>query len=142
MRYKGKDIVVFVGESAADLEAIAAGVECSIDMDAETVEIASPTTGQWKEYKPKRKGWQVAASVLLDSANIDTVKGLIGDEIYLSFEYNQTPSGGILASNRVHNASAPICYHGWAICTKVQITAKNRDFAQASMSFLGNGQLN
>lgn len=140
MRFKGKDIIVFIGADEQHLAAIAAGTECSLEMDAELLEKASPTTGQWKEYKTKRKGWSVSASVMLDSANKDVLAGLLGGETFISFEYNPTPLEGI-TTDRVHNASAYICYKGNAICNKVQINAKHKDMVTASVSFQGNGAL-
>ena len=120
---KGKDMKVFIGSSF-----IAGSTECSIEIGADIVEIASPSSGAWKEYKAKRKSWSVATSHLLSTANESTLLGLIGTTVTLALkEYD--------------GSSWSATETGSAICTKLQITAKNRDFITANASFQGTGAL-
>ncbi len=59
---KGKDIVIIDSNGGA---VVAAAKSCEINVQTDTLETASPTSGVWKKYIPGRKGWSVNISHLV-----------------------------------------------------------------------------
>ena len=50
--------------------AIAATKSNEIQSEAETIEISSPTQGQWRSYISGLKGWSLSLNKLLDGGNL------------------------------------------------------------------------
>lgn len=60
MVLKGNDLIISIDGSA-----LAAAKSCSVEVNAETIKIASPTDGAWEKSIVGRKSWSVSTSHLL-----------------------------------------------------------------------------
>lgn len=60
MIFKGNDLIISVDGSA-----LAAAKSCSVEVNAETIKVASPTDGAWEKSIVGRKSWSVSTSHLL-----------------------------------------------------------------------------
>ena len=63
MIYKGNDLIISIDGSA-----LAAAKSCSVEVNAETIKVASPTDGAWEKSIVGRKSWSVSTSHLLMTA--------------------------------------------------------------------------
>lgn len=116
---KGNDLIVWL-----DGVAIAGSKSCDIQVTCDTIEVSSPTSGEFREYIKGRKGWKVTASGL-----VTTVKGVImkvDDEVSLTFGARDL-SADVMTGN--------------AICTEAKITGTRGNLCVGSFSFIGNGAL-
>jgi predicted secreted protein len=107
---------------------VVAGVKSNdISTSADTEEVASSTSGDWKEYIAGRKDWSLSVNYLL-LADADMLELLNVGTIYT------LKIGGRSASNA--NTLT-----GSAIMTVCRISAINGNLAQGSFTFKGTGQL-
>ena len=80
-KIKGNDLILFIRKEE-EYKALAYSTTCEIDIQADTIEIGSPDTGQWTKKKKKRKNWRASSGYLIsDSVDvIDVFKTLVGNE--------------------------------------------------------------
>ncbi|MBR2254116.1 MAG: hypothetical protein IJ895_06880 [Prevotella sp.] len=60
MVYQGSDLIISVDGSV-----FAASKSCTVDVEADTIKVSSPTDGQWEHSIPGRKSWKVQTSHLV-----------------------------------------------------------------------------
>lgn len=60
MNYKGNDLKIFL-----DGTAIAGSKSCVVNLTADTIEISSPSQGNYRHYLPDRLKWEVTANALI-----------------------------------------------------------------------------
>ena len=104
---------------------IAATKSNEVQNNCETVEISSPTTGQWRQFIPGRKNWSVNTSYLVTQAADISDLLHVGDTVILQFR----------------NRSGSAILQGSAIVQTCTITAIRGNLAQGSFVFLGSGEL-
>ena len=81
----GRNLIIKAGGTA-----IAAAKSCTIEVQADEIEVSSPLTGQWKTYIAGRKSWKVDVSglVMVDKdilpAHLQQIGGWIGQTMALS----------------------------------------------------------
>ena len=118
----GNNILVLMGGTA-----IAGTKSNEIQVDCETIEIASSTDQEWAHYLAGRKSWSLTVSWLL-LANTDVRKALqVGSSVTIKFKgRGATDANGLSGS---------------AIIRTCKISAVKGNIATGSFQFVGNGAL-
>ena len=129
MATKGNLILVYLGST------LIAGMKSNdIETDIEMIEVSSPSSGTWREYRTGRKEWKVSVNYLVptNSALGNSAAALkdllcIGNTYTLKFM-----SRGGDSSNGVA---------GSAILKTCKVSAAKGDLVTGSFTFIGNGNL-
>ena len=120
---KGNDLLIYDGTYI-----IATSKSCEVDIQGEVKEVSSPSSGEYREFIPGRKTWNVLVNYLIDTTS--TVKGRM-------LKVGQT----ITLSMKVRNNGTIDTLTGQAICTECKITATRGALLQGSFTFQGSGPL-
>jgi predicted secreted protein len=122
MAILGNNIIVMMGGTA-----IAGTKSDELQVDCDTIEIASATDQGWTHYLAGRKSWSLTVGWLV-LANTDVRKALlVGSSVTIKFKgRNATDANGLSGS---------------AIIKTCKITAIRGNLAQGSFTFAGNGPL-
>ena len=117
MNLKGKDIKVFewgnpIGQSKS----------CTIQCNGAAQECASKTSARSRDFLAGRTDWQVQVNKFVDNMTNTLIKA--GNEYVVSF---------IVDDNDMLT--------GQAICVEARLVCSNGKLAEASFTFLGNGEL-
>lgn len=117
---KGRDVMIYRDD------VLIAGTRANeLQVGCETIEIASETTADWREYVAGRKDWQMSVSTLL-STTADLEDALtIGTVVRLVFR-DREGTGGV---------------QGRAIVEQYKATANVGDIVKGSFQFKGTGAL-
>lgn len=62
-KIRANDLIVMYMIGGA-WKAVAFQTSCEIDISADTIETSSPTTGKWKTYKKRKRGWRISTASL------------------------------------------------------------------------------
>jgi len=122
MAVLGNNIIVFMNG-----QAIAGTKSDELQVDSETIEIASATDQEWVHLIAGRKSWSLTVGWLV-LANTDVRKVLlVGSSVTIKIKgRGESDSSGVTGS---------------AILKTVKITATRGNLAQGSFAFVGNGPL-
>ena len=122
MAVLGNNIIVYMNG-----QAIAGTKSDEIQVDCETIEIASATDQAWTHSISGRKSWNLTVGWLV-LANQDVRKALlVGSSVTIKIKgRGESDSNGVTGS---------------AILKTVKITATRGNLAQGSFAFVGNGPL-
>lgn len=140
-KVKGNDLILFV-QKDGEYKAIAYSTTCEIDMQADTIDIGSPDTGQWKRRKKRRKSWNVSSGHLVSSKKQTS-------EIF-NFFLNDEPVAMMLGTVAPHaetmsaddyTPDGRLQMSGEALLTRVTITARKGDYVTMSVELTGSGEL-
>lgn len=127
MALLGLNIYVCVQEGTAST--IIAGTRSNeIQTSVETIEISSPTSGQWREHITGRKEWSITTGFLC----------LVSSDMAKLLQVGQ--SFTIQLVNRDGNTTS-ILLSGEATLKTCKITATIGNLVQGSFQFEGNGAL-
>ena len=118
----GNDIIVYKGGTA-----IAGAKSAEISTSVGTIEVASATSGEWRERIAGRKEWTLSCGYLV-AAN-ENVRNLL----------TVGSSYTIMVKGRGADDSTGVT--GTAILTKCVITANRSNLVQGSFQFQGSGAL-
>lgn len=103
---------------------IAALKSCKLSNGCETIEIASPTTGGWRDFIAGRKEWSMSCSWLVLSTSAMKTDALkVGTTYTIAFTDGTTSISGS------------------AICVKADVEANMGALAKGSFQFQGKGAL-
>ena len=122
MAILGNNIIVLMGGTA-----IAGTKSDELQVDCETIEIASATDQGWTHYLAGRKSWSLTVGWLV-LADTDVRKALtVGSSVTINIKgRNATDANGL---------------QGSAIIRTCKITAIEGNLANGSFAFIGNGPL-
>ena len=122
MAVLGNNIIVFMNG-----QAIAGTKSDEIQVDSDTIEIASATDQAWTHYLAGRKSWSLNVGWLV-LANQDVRKVLLaGSSVTIKIKgRGEGDANGVT---------------GAAILKTVKVTATRGNLAQGSFAFIGNGPL-
>ena len=122
MAVLGNNIIVLMNG-----QAIAGTKSDELQVDCETIEIASATDQGWTHYISGRKSWSLTVGWLV-LANTDVRKVLlVGSSVTIKIKgRGDTDANGL---------------QGSAIISKAKITATRGNLATGSFQFVGNGPL-
>lgn len=128
MAVNGNTIIIKKGGTA-----IAATKSNEITVDSETIEIASPSIGDWRSFISGRKEWSLTTNFLLLSA------GDIKNRLY---ENSQLTVGQTYSLTICTNASGGATHlTGNAILKTYKVTATRGNLCTGSFMFEGTGPL-
>ena len=122
MAVLGNNIIVLMNGTA-----IAGTKSDEIQVDCETIEIASATDQEWVHYITGRKSWSLTVGWLV-LANQDVRKLLLAGSV-------------VTIKIKGRGESDANGLSGAAILKTVKITATRGNLAQGSFAFVGNGPL-
>lgn len=121
---KGNDLIVLI-----DGHPLAASKSCSIDVSAETKEVALAGAGTFKSYIAGRKSWTVTTSHLVgDGTRMADLLARVGQVFGITWRMRDDTEG----SDRMG---------GKAICTQCKITATRGNLIQGSFTWKGTGAI-
>lgn len=130
-KIKGKQLAVWT-----DGKVVTGAIDCTLTSNCDLQEISSPSSSEWKEYIKKRKGWQLQCNHLLALDNTTDFTTLLGKKVWIDFAKGHIEEGGW-----VQDTSNILKFSGWAICSRVEINAQNKDLAKGGFLFTGTGPL-
>ena len=107
---------------------VASSVTCEVDMQTDTIEVASPTSGVFRDYIPSLCGWSISTSGLIKSAQ----------QQYDLFELWRNREK--LRVN-YYDTEMRMVRSGYAIITNLRESAPNRSIPTYSISLQGCGEL-
>lgn len=122
MAVLGNNIIVFMNG-----QAIAGTKSDEIQVESDTIEVASETDQEWVHLISGRKSWSLTVGWLV-LANQDVRKVLLAGSV-------------VTIKIKGRGASDSIGVTGSAILKTVKITATRGNLAQGSFAFVGNGPL-
>lgn len=123
----GHNIIVQIEQSANTWMAVAATRTDVLRVNGELLEIASRTSGEWREYLAGRKGWSLQTGWLFTSG-VDIRKVLmVGTRVRLRIGGRNAQSGEYLT--------------GYAFVTTAEANAPEGNIASGSFAFTGTGEL-
>ena len=107
---------------------VASSVTCEVDMQTDTIEVASPTSGVFRDYIPSLCGWSISTSGLIKTTQ----------QQYDLFELwrNRTKLRVNYYDTEMHMVRS-----GYAIITNLRESAPNRSIPTYSISLQGCGEL-
>ena len=107
---------------------VASSVTCEVDMQTDTIEVASPTSGVFRDYIPSLCDWSISTSGLIKSTQ----------QQYDLFELWRNRSK--LRVN-YYDTEMRMVRSGYAIITNLRESAPNRSIPTYSISLQGCGEL-
>lgn len=107
---------------------VASSVTCEVDMQTDTIEVASPTSGVFRDYIPSLCGWSISTSGLIKTTQQQhDLFELWRNRIKLRVNYYDTEMRMVRS--------------GYAIITNLRESAPNRSIPTYSISLQGCGEL-
>ena len=123
----GRNLIVKMGG-----QAIAACTSCSISITGDLIEVASPTSGKYKEFIPGRISWSVSSAHLVTHGIMLSAASLINQKVDVQFSFSE---------NELHTDDG-VVLSGKAIVNQIKIDAAICSLAKGSFNFQGTGELN
>ena len=117
MILQGKDINVYIGSTP-----VAKAKTGGIELDADLIEVASPTVASMKSYMLQRLSWKLTTGTLVGT--LTDLTDMVGQTLTVSF--------GVADHESMRAA-------GRAICTSVKVDGTRGSVAQATATFTGTG---
>ena len=126
--YKGRNLIISDTNGA-----LAASKSCTVNVQAKTIETASPTQGRWTNYIFGLMSWSLSTTHLVKApADPATGHPLRDLALRVGQAYDLTLTiDGFTADT----------LHGSALCTSFKVTATRGNLIQCSLEFKGNGPL-
>lgn len=136
-KIKGNDLILFIRKEE-EYKALAYSTTCEIDIQADTIEIGSPDTGQWTKKKKKRKTWRVSSGHLIsDSENvIDIFNMLVGTE-EVSIMIGTVAPHALSMNADDYVTDERLTMKGSGLITRMTTTGKKGDFVTMSIEIEG-----
>lgn len=125
MKILGSNLILGT-ETGGTFSPVAYSRSCEINEDRDTIETASPHSGQWREHRAGRCGWTMTCECLLsDNESALETAFRIGAPIPVTC--------------RARDGS--FRYSGNAIITSLRISGRLHEMATYSISLQGTGEL-
>ena len=105
---------------------IAYGRSCEVDTDKDFQEVSSPSTGQYKQFRPKRSGWTMSVSCLLSN-----------DEEEIMAAYNNNTLLDVYFTDSI----GFWYWYGKAYIKSIKATGPIDQMASFQVNFKGSGDL-
>ena len=140
-KIKGNNLILFVRKEER-YKAFAFSTTCEIDIQADTITVGSPDTGQWEKKKKRRKRWKISSGYLVGNSKQVT-------EVY-NMLLSDTPVAVMLGTvaDHAHSIDADdyvtdneLTMKGEALITRMTITGRTGDFVTMSMELEGCSSL-
>lgn len=120
---KGNDLII-----SANGKALAASKSCSLDLSADTTEVALAGSGQFKNYIAGRRSWSITTNHLVgDETQVKDMFSNVGQVFNLTWQMRGEGSSDSMT--------------GKALCTQCKITATRGNLLQGSFTWKGTGPI-
>lgn len=129
----GNRIIIFAGNTA-----IAASKSNEIHTECETIEIASLSNAQWREFITGRKEWKINLSFLVTALKPSDIGTDLPDPrnpLAVGTQYNIVIKKTVQGNETVEQLS------GRVICRECRITSTVNKLSSGSIVLQGNGAL-
>ena len=159
--FMGEQLQVFFG-SGSTLEVIAASTSCSINVNADTIDVSSKDSGRYGSNIAGKISWDVSADALFTiPSSGDSRYGytklmdslISGEALDISWasvsnfaeanaasDQSADEDGNVFTATR-KQTSAKDLYSGKAVVTSLQLTADNGSLSTYSVTFAGKGKI-
>ena len=138
-RLQGRDLIITMKKDGeTDYTAIACSTDCKIEVTADLQETASPTSGAWKHYTTKRKGWKVSCSYIQLLENFDDAQ-MVGQKVMICYSYSPYDHNNAVGEGSERTEEK--FYEGEAYVQKWSNSAAIKGKVKGGFEFTGNGSL-
>lgn len=125
MATNGNNLLIYFNGSVIGGTTASAERSNEINTSCETLEVASPSQGEWRVYIAGRKEWSVTVNYLVPTVSNITEVLRVGETYTLA----------------VKNQSGTTIMSGTAICQQAKATSTRGNLIQGSFVFKGSGEL-
>ena len=123
---QGKDLIL--SDSQTGSGHFACATSCTVSVKSDFIEVAHPTEGGWKRYKPTILSWSASTGHLLSSY-----------DSYKFFRYKMENKEAVTV--RFYDVEMQIFYKGQAYIETLELTGDVRGFAKMKVSLQPSGPL-
>jgi predicted secreted protein len=129
MATNGNTILVYLGST------LIGGIKSNdIETDIEMIEVSSPSSGTWREYRTGRKEWKVSVNYLvLANSSLGNSSTALKDLLCIGNSYT--------LKFMPRNGSSSNGVEGTAILKTCKVSAAKQNLVTGQFTFIGNGQL-
>lgn len=140
-KIKGSDLILFI-QKDGKYKAYAYSTTCEIDIQADTIEVGSPDTGQWVRKKKRKISWRVSSGYLMSdgSASMEIFKTLI-DKSPIMITLGSVRSHTDVVNADEYENDGRLTMQGEGLLTRMTVTGRKGDFVTMSMEIEGCGKL-
>lgn len=132
---KGDKLFLFI-TTTAGVVPVAFGTSCGVDLSADTIDVSSQMSGNWKESLVGQLGYTVTSDSLMSlkegHVSFKTLKKLMADRAPIPF---------VIGKATAAYAKGDEVVKGNAIITSLSIKADNGSIVTSSVSMQGTGEL-
>ncbi|MBK5721375.1 hypothetical protein JGH11_10870 [Dysgonomonas sp. Marseille-P4677] len=134
----GDKLMLFV-TNGSDVDPVAFGTSCGIQLSADTIDTSSKMSGDWKEFLVGQLGYTVSCESLLSKTtghvSFKTLKTLMASRTPIPFIMGKAVKTGDDFTKGEEFVK------GYAIITELSMTAENGSICSSSISMQGTGEL-
>lgn len=140
-KIKANDLIVMFRVNSA-WKAIAFGTSCEIDISVDTIETSGKTSGKWKTFKKRKRGWRISTAYL--KGNVRKTPDLIemlnsDDPVQVCFTTVE-PHPDIIKHTE-YKQDGRYMLTGEALVVRVTESARKGDMVTISAELQGNGPI-
>ena len=126
----GRQLILAFGRAV-----VASSVTCEVDMQTDTIEVASPTSGVFRDYIASLCGWSISTSGLIKTTQQQY------DLFGLQYDLFELWRNRIRLRVNYYDTEMRMVRSGYAIITNLRESAPNRSIPTYSISLQGCGAL-
>lgn len=134
----GDKLMLFV-TNGSDVDPVAFGTSCGVQLSADTIDTSSKMSGDWKEFLVGQLGYTVSCESLLSKTtghvSFKTLKALMAARTPIPFIMGKAVKTGDDFTKGEEFVK------GYAIITELSMTAENGSICSSSISMQGTGEL-
>ena len=140
-KIKGNDLILFI-QKDGKYKAYAYSTTCEIDIQADTIEVGSPDTGQWVKKKKRKKNWRLSSGYLISEGaeTSELFKTLIDNNPVMITLGSVRPHADVMDAND-YVTDGRLTIQGEGMLTRMTITGRKGDFVTMSIEVEGSGGL-
>lgn len=140
-KIKGNDLILFIQKNDK-YKAYAYSTTCEIDIQADTIEVGSPDTGQWVKKKKRKKNWRLSSGYLISEGGdtSELFKTLIDNNSVMITLGSVRPHADVMDAND-YVTDGRLTIQGEGMLTRMTITGRKGDFVTMSIEVEGSGGL-
>ena len=140
-KIRANDLIVMYRVKEA-WKAVAFGTSCEIDISVDTIEISGKTSGKWKKFKKRKRGWKISTAYLKGNVKKtpDLFELLDSDEpVQICFTTVEAHPGIIKATEYKQDGRYMVT--GEALVVRYTESARKGDMVTVSAELQGTGPL-
>lgn len=140
-KIKANDLIVMF-KVAGEWKAIAFGTSCEIDISVDTIEISGETSGKWKKYKKRKRGWKISTAYL--KGNVRKTPDLfemLNSDNPVQVCFTTVEAHPNIIEHTEYKQDGRYMLTGEALVVRVTESARKGDMVTISAELLGNGPL-